>query len=143
MSRTFVLLLLAVGAMQPVAADEPGKQPAFGTYGYLHGLLHHHGVIAELLRRTGLTCCDGGMGGECRGTLIRRAAATSQAGQSVQYEFLHGQTWCPVTSQVWFDIHFPDAVLQADINAVVCARRTAPHVCPTTTFCSAVHPAPG
>lgn len=137
-----VSALLALAPLSGVAEEAQMSKP-FGTYGYLHQELHKHGIIGELLEKTDLTCCDGGMGGECRGTLLRSTQYTNEYGQEIRWEFLHHQTWCPVYSEVRFDITFPEDLLQQGINGVVCASNTPPDTCPSTTFCSAVHHAPG
>jgi len=137
-----LLFLAALYSFSPTSsiADE---EPLFGTYGYKHGLLHEHGVIPDLLNKTGLNCCDGGMGGECRATRLRSMAHESGNMTRMQWEFLHHETWCPVNTEVRFDVIFPYDVISQDITAVVCARKAAPGTCPPTTFCAAQAGIPG
>ena len=78
------------------------------------------------MARTGKSCCDGGMGGECRATRI--------------YPSPNGSGWvaeidgnlCPVTVPIYYDVSLP-----REIEAMVCAgKTTSPGVCPAT-YCAA------
>lgn len=103
--------------------DEAEEVP-FGTYSYRHQYLHGLGVIDRLLNATKKSCCDGGMGGECRATEL------SPDGR----HFKHGSRWCPLApGQV---IH-TNIGLPNDVQAVVCAPNSSVDICPETTYCVA------
>jgi hypothetical protein len=103
----------------------------FGDYGYRHFELHKSGTIDELLERTGKTCCDGGMGGECRVTQIR-------FGSLGKWEAYLDGRWCPVDAEIRYDVQLP-----SDVTAIVCAARSAldksDQGCPST-YCAATAP---
>lgn len=108
----------------------------FGTYGYEHGFLHEQGVIPELIERSGKNCCDGGIGGECRATLLRNTGGG--------WEFKHGQNWCALGDvYVHFDIDFGDMVRRRGITAVVCASEYVENGCPSSSYCAAQDGLPG
>lgn len=109
--------------------------PEFGTYCYMHKFLHEHGVVQDLIEKSGKSCCDGGTGGECRVTLIRRGHEG--------WSFLHGDTWCALGVNVRFDVRFPPAVRKAGVNAVVCASGYIVNGCPNGNYCAAIDFQPG
>lgn len=104
------------------------KAKSLGDYGFGHEKLHKHGVIKNLIKRTGENCCDGGEGGECRVTRIRLTGTGAKA-------FLDGK-WCSVTAPIRFDIELP-----RDVFAVVCASkiRDPRTECPIS-YCAAMTP---
>lgn len=113
----------------------------FGYYGFYHCSLHKSGTIPALLKKTGEQCCDGGLGGECRGTEIKRVNGADMA--------LIDGMWCPLgNTPVHKDIPFP---MNTKAFAVVCA--SAPYnsqydpyagiriECPAIVYCAAAAPA--
>jgi hypothetical protein len=99
----------------------------FGSYGSNHHLVHAptiagKSVVDQLLEATGMSCCDGGQGGECRPTRIIQ-----------NYAWLEGK-WCAINPHsIRMDIAFPDGVF-----AVVCAAQVLDiHGCPVSTHCAA------
>lgn len=117
------LVLFATLVLSGTAkAQEHHAQP--GDYGYRHHEYHHNGVIDELRRKTGRTCCDGL--GECRATYVNLPQ-----GQA----FVDGK-WCPLgNAAVRQDITLPDQF------ALVCAGTTPWPLkpCPII-YCVAVAP---
>ncbi len=126
----FLLLLIPHSSAQEVPVPE---KPGLGYYGHGHDTLHAHGVIKELLRRTGSNCCDSGVGGECRVTQMW------QNPENKKWMALLDGMQCPVSVEPITDIPFPSGVF-----AVVCASKTDPdpkkRVCPKT-HCAANVPA--
>jgi hypothetical protein len=99
------------------------RPPGYGLYGYRHSDLHEFGTIQELMSRTGKSCCDGGVGGECRVTTIKMENGAGF--------FLHGDIWCPLNPSTSYAF----VKMPLDAPAVVCASKTSPDVCPTT-YCA-------
>lgn len=117
---TLILFLLAEASC--VVAEDYQSRP--GDYGYRHHQYHHNGIIDELRRKTGRSCCDGL--GECRATYIN--LQQKQA-------FVDGK-WCPLgDAAVRQDIDLPDQF------ALVCAGTAAwpLYPCPVV-YCVAVAP---
>lgn len=138
MMRTFcTALFFSVSPTAGLTQEHSHSEVPYGTYGYKHSLLHQFGIIEKLLQRTQKSCCDGGVGGECRGTVIRSNV------EQKTWEFKHGNIWCPVSSEIILDIDFPSELTTEGIHAVVCAGKTAPNVCPSRTYCSARSYNPG
>jgi hypothetical protein len=115
------VLIIAAGAGVALAQEERGRP---GDYGYRHQQYHHNGVIDELRRKTGRSCCDGV--GECRATYVDLR----------QKQALIDGKWCPLgDAAVRQDITLPDQF------ALVCAGTAAwpLHPCPIV-YCVAVAP---
>ncbi len=116
----FSALLFWASALHVCAADEI----PFGTYGYRHHEMHALGVIDDLLKKSKKSCCDSGLGGECRVTEL------SLDGKFYKY----GNLWCPISSTT--DIRL-DVSLPLDVQAIVCARASNLNTCPSVTYCAA------
>ncbi|MGH6815362.1 MAG: hypothetical protein ACREC6_06645 [Hyphomicrobiaceae bacterium] len=117
--RTFLILTLAASASAWAQHGEP--QP--GDYGYRHMEYHRNGIIDELRRKTGRSCCDNI--GECRATYVDMEKRTV---------FLDGK-WCPISRSavIRHDIALPDHF------ALVCAGRSAgPQMPCPFVYCVAV-----
>jgi hypothetical protein len=101
--RLISAVLLLSGAAAAVA--DPGGRP--GDYGYRHEDYHQRGLIEELERKAGQSCCDGH--GECRATYIDLRE---------RKVYLDGR-WCPIgfRTALRFDLELPDQF------ALVCAGR--------------------
>jgi hypothetical protein len=115
------VLLVVAAASGASAQDHDGKP---GDYGFRHHQYHRNGIINELRRKTGRSCCDGY--GECRATLVNLR---------LKLAFVDGQ-WCPLgDAAVRQDIPLPDEY------ALVCAGTSAlpMHPCPIV-YCVAVAP---
>lgn len=115
--RTLSALLAAIffalsGAAiaQQSDIEEIWPDAEFGTYGYLHQLLHHHGAVQEIIDLAGHNCCDGGAGGECRATQIWRQSPISY--------FKYLDYWCPID----VPIHTM-TTLPTEVTAIVCAGK--------------------
>jgi hypothetical protein len=116
------LVLSAAMFMMP-SIDLRAAEP--GDYGYHHEYYHRRGLIDELARRTGRSCCD--EIGECRATYVRLRE---------REVYLEGR-WCEIGHDVPVrtDIPLPDEF------ALVCAGRSAwPHLPCPFVYCIAVAP---
>jgi hypothetical protein len=116
------LVFLALSGACGAVAEEYQSQP--GDYGYRHHQYHHNGIIEELRRKTGRSCCDGL--GECRATYVNL--------QQKQV-FVDGK-WCPLgDAAVRQDIDLPDQF------ALVCAGTSSwsLQACPRV-YCVAIAP---
>jgi hypothetical protein len=118
----FVVLIIAIAASITSLAQKYEGRP--GDYGYRHLEYHHNGIIDELRRKTGRSCCDGI--GECRATYVNIPERKA---------FLDGN-WCPIgAAPIRRDIVLPDQF------ALVCADRSAGPVYPCpAVYCVAVGP---
>ena len=119
--KIWTFLILASAAVGAARAQETGPKP--GDYGYRHLEYHHKGVINELRRKTGRSCCDNI--GECRATYVDLEK---------KMVFLDGK-WCPISrsAAVRHDIALPDHF------ALVCAGRSAGPLMPCPfVYCVAV-----
>ena len=116
-SHFLILALIALTAAR--AQDNPGRP---GDFGYRHWEYHYNGLIDELRRKTGRSCCDGA--GECRATF---------ANMPERKVFLDGH-WCPIGGAVVrYDLALPDDF------ALVCAGRSAGPTFPCpVVYCVAV-----
>ena len=123
MLRTFWFCFVLAAVSPPVVAQENSKGP--GDYGYRHEEYHHRGIVDELERKAGQSCCD--KKGECRATYVDMAQRRA---------FVEGR-WCPMEQQtsIHTDIALPDRF------ALVCAGRPASpyNPCPTI-YCVALAP---
>lgn len=130
--RIVIVLFYLLATLQVAHSED--SSPALGDYGHGHSLLHRHGVIDELLEKTGSYCCDGGHGGECRITRLRYRVTTS--GDVRKEALLDGQ-WCPLgKTKVHYDLHSLTTLPEA--QAVVCAEKGARTRCPVT-YCAAAN----
>jgi hypothetical protein len=122
MSRILGLLMALIAAMPVGAAAQEHGGP--GDYGYRHEEYHRRGIIDELRRKTGATCCDGM--GECRATYVNVKQETA---------LLDGR-WCPLNAApIRRDIQLPDHF------SLVCAGPSAPPFFPCPiVYCVAVGP---
>lgn len=134
----FCILFLAA-PFAAAAQDDPHAQhstpvpqiagePQFGSYGYRHGDLHVSGTIAQLMKLTDSSCCDGENSGECRVTTIRPSPTEAQ----VMEAFLEGR-WCPIPGSVQI---FTNLTLPEGAQAVVCAQSSSPGTCPYGVYCA-------
>lgn len=120
---SMIALLTALIALTPVvaAAQDEGRP---GDYGYRHEEYHRRGIIDELRRKTGASCCDGM--GECRATYVNVPR---------ELALIDGR-WCPLNAApVRRDIQLPDHF------SLVCAGPSVPpfFACPIV-YCVAVAP---
>jgi hypothetical protein len=118
----FLVALLLILAGGTAHAQRYKSEP--GEYGFRHQQYHHNGIIDELRRKTGRSCCDGL--GECRATYVNLQKRTA---------FVDGK-WCPLgDAAVRQDIPLPDEY------ALVCAGTSAWPLtqCPIV-YCVAVAP---
>lgn len=122
MRRRLGIAMSALILMVQLCAAEPKQGP--GDYGYRHHEYHQNGVVDELERKVGHSCCD--RTGECRATYVDLAH---------KKVFLDGR-WCPLGhhTAIRKDIVLPDSF------ALVCAgkSRTGPgNPCPSV-YCIAI-----
>lgn len=118
---TFVAL--AASALAVVRAQGTDGQP--GDYGFRHERYHEQGIVEELERKVGHSCCD--HMGECRASYVDIKARKA---------FVDGR-WCPIghRTSIRTDIMLPDRF------ALVCAGKSASsgNPCPPI-FCLAISP---
>lgn len=122
MDRRTGLLIVGLAAASFGAAAQNEGRP--GDYGYRHQDYHRRGLIDELRRKTGMSCCD--RVGECRATYVDMARAMA---------YIDGN-WCPLGSaRVRRDIELPDQF------SLVCAGSSAPPFFPCPiVYCVALAP---
>ena len=124
MWSTLVVFIAMSQMIAPRAlAEDHDPQP--GDYGYRHEDYHQRGLINELERKAGQSCCDGH--GECRATYVKLAE---------RKVFVDGR-WCPIghRTAIRFDLELPDHF------ALVCAGLSARigNPCPVV-YCVATAP---
>lgn len=133
--RLLLALALACAACAPSLAHQPGSshapevsegQEKPGDYGYRHRDYHDRGLVEELERKVGHSCCD--KVGECRATYVDLANNTA----------LVDGRWCPLghRTAIRKDITLPDSF------ALVCAgksRSGGGNPCPPV-YCVAISP---
>lgn len=133
--QVLLALALACAALGPSLAHQPGSghgpevsdgegQP--GDYGYRHRDYHDRGLVEELERKVGHSCCD--KVGECRATYVDLTNKT----------VLVDGRWCPLgyRTAIRKDIMLPDSF------ALVCAgksRSGGGNPCPPV-YCVAISP---
>lgn len=116
------LLLLTLAGQ--VGRAEPATGP--GDYGYRHEEYHHKGLVDELEKKVGHSCCD--RMGECRATYVDLAQ---------KKVFLDGR-WCALGhhTAIRKDVILPDSF------ALVCAGKSLSgpgNPCPAV-YCIAISP---
>lgn len=114
---------LAVPVLDVAFAQGSGGEP--GDYGFRHERYHDEGLVAELERKVGHSCCDDI--GECRASYVDLKARKA---------FVDGR-WCPIghRTSIRTDIVLPDRF------ALVCAGKSQSrgNPCPPI-FCLAIAP---